>query len=219
MKIKLSLYHSQAKSMSIRYGLTIVEAVVSTAITTVLLIIVFSFIIEGTRVEDFISDQSAAVASAEDAISRMTSIVREVTDGDDGAYSIVEATPTSFAFYTDLDTDEEAELVRYYLDETNLIESITEPTGDPVEYNTMNAELTILSRYIVNQSEYDNEIFRYYNSDYPADTTNNPLSEPIDVTEITLIETSFDVNVNPTRIPDTDTVSTFIQLRNLKSNL
>lgn len=202
-----------------RQGLSLVEAIVATAITTGLLIMIFSFIIEGTRVEDFISDQSAAVASAESATSRMTSIMRELTDGDDGAYSIVEATPTTFAFYTDLDTDEEAELVRYYLDGTNLIESITQPSGDPVEYDTSAAELDILSNYIVNQSEYSNEIFTYYNSDYPADTTNNPLAEPVDVTEITLVEISFDVNVNPNRIPDTDTVSTFIQLRNLKTNL
>lgn len=219
MKIKLLPLIQRLSMNNQRSGLSLVEAVVATAITTGLLVMIFSFIIEGTRVEDFISDQSAAVASAESATSRMTSIMRELTDGDDGAYSIVEATPTTFAFYTDLDTDEEAELVRYYLDGTNLIESITEPTGDPVEYDTSTAELDILSNYIVNQSEYSNEIFTYYNSDYPADTSNNPLSEPIDVTEITLVEISFDVNVNPNRIPDTDTVSTFIQLRNLKTNL
>lgn len=219
MKIKLLPLTHQVSMTNERPGLSLVEAVVATAITTGLLVMIFSFIIEGTRVEDFISDQSAAVASAESATSRMTSIMRELTDGDDGAYSIVEATPTTFAFYTDLDTDEEAELVRYYLDDTNLIESITEPSGDPVEYDTSAAELDILSNYIVNQTEYSNEIFTYYNSDYPANATNNPLTEPIDVTEITLVEISFDVNVNPNRIPDTDTVSTFIQLRNLKTNL
>lgn len=214
MKNKQSPYLKTTKP-----GLSVVEAVVTTGIVSILVVLVFSFIIESTRIEDFISDQSAAVTSTQNAITRMTSVIREISDGDDGVYAIVEATPTEFSFYSDLDADAEAELVEYYLDGTNLIERITEPTGDPIEYDPANAEEDILSSYIVNQSEYDNDIFAYYNSDYPADVTNNPLTDPVDVTEITLVKISFDVNVNPNRIPDTDTVATFIQIRNLKTNL
>ena len=214
MKNKPSHYPYPAET-----GLSMAETLVATAIVIVITVLVFTFIIEGTRVEDFISDQSAAVTSAQNATTRMTSVLREVTDGDDGGYSIVEATGTSFTLYSDLDADAEVELIQYYLDDTNLIESIIEPAGDPISYDPATAEERVLSSYVVNQSEYTNDIFTYYNSDYPADTANNPLTEPIDPTDVTLLQVRFDVNVNPNRIPDTDTVSTFIQLRNLKTKL
>lgn len=200
-------------------GFTLIETIVATSILIVIVIVSLSFIIQGTRIEDFLSQQSAAVASAEKAITRMTSVIRETADGGNGGYAIVEATNTEFTFYSDVDADESAELVRYYLDGTNLIESIIEPSEPPIIYNDALAVERVLSSYVVNQSEYSNNIFTYYNGDYPDDVVNNPLTEPLDITDITLVQIHFDVNVNPTRIPDTDSVETFIQLRNLKTNL
>ncbi len=200
-------------------GISLVEVVVATAIMAIIVSMASALIIEGTRVQDFISQQSDAVAEANKSLTNITKYLRESADGDNGEYAIVESNGTTFSFYSDIDADNNTELISYYLNGTNLIESVIEPTGDPLTYLEENAEESILSTHVINQTVYSNNIFTYYNSDYPADTTNNPLTEPVDITEISLVQIHLDININPNRIPDTSIVETFTQIRNLKTNL
>ena len=58
-------------------------------------------------------------------------------------------------------------------------------------------------------------MFSYYNKDYPADTENNPVSTPADVSEIRLIKIFLKINIDPNRAPDNIQQETFVELRNL----
>jgi Tfp pilus assembly protein PilW len=194
-------------------GFSLVEAIVALGLSGLILGLLVSLMIESNRVQIFLSDQSTAIGTADATLSLLSQELRETTDGDDGAYALAEAGNTSFAFYSDIDADSAAEYIRYALVGTELQKTSTEPTGSPAQYLAENAVTTTVAFSIVNDSFTGNPIFSYY------DTSNVELTEPISVSDVTLIKVHLDVNVDPNQIPDTHTSETVIQLRNLNDNL
>lgn len=200
-------------------GFTLAEVVVATAIVATAISVVVTLIIEGTRVQTFLNDQATAVQTADKALLRMTTALRETSDSDDGNYALSEASGTTLIFYANVDDDSATEKISYSITATDVVEVVTQPTDPPVQYLAENATSSIIAQSIVTVSEYASAVFSYYDSNYPTDTVTNPLIEPIDLSSVTLVKIHLDVNVNPKRIPDTNTVETFVQLRNLNTNL
>lgn len=62
-------------------------------------------------------------------------------------------------------------------------------------------------------------LFYYYNGDWPGDVISNPLVPQDRLLETKMIEIRLSVDVNTSRIPDPFELSTFVHLRNLKTNL
>jgi len=184
------------------------------AVTGIVLTILYDFMRQAWQMQTFISEQSQAISEAQEGAELFTKELRESTAADTGAYSIVQAEENSLTFYSDIDADIATERVHYFLDGTNFIRGVLEPSGDPLTYSGTETE-TIISASVVNDS--DTPIFTYYDENYPSTTT--PLTYPADVTSITLAKIDLEVNVNPERVPDTFTLETFVQLRNLKDNL
>ena len=194
-------------------GFSIIEMVLTTAITAIVFIIVSDLVINGMNTQRYISEQNDAIVESRKALEVMSSELREAVSADTGGYAIESAAPQEIIFYSDVDSDTYTEKVRYFLDGTQLQRGTTEPTGDPLEYLSSNEKIETLSQYIQNGTD---PIFYFYNSEYPADTTNNPLTQPVNPTNVTMVEIHVQTNVDPNRIPDTRELDTFIQLRNLK---
>lgn len=197
----------------INNGFTIVEAVVAIGIGVILLGIIIDLMIQTNRLQIFLSDQSTAISTAEDMQSLLTKELRETTDGDDGSFALAEATALTLAFYSDIDSDSATEYIRYALVGTDLQKTTIEPIGTPAEYLAENAITTTPAFSIVNDSFTGNDLFIYF------DTNNQQLTEPITLSDVTLIKLHLDVNVDPNQIPDTHASETIIQLRNLNDNL
>lgn len=200
-------------------GFSLVEVIVTLAITALIIGVGSSLIINSTRIVNYVDEQIDAVTAARTALDPLGKIIREISNGDNGEYPIITAEDTNFIFYSDIDNDAYTEQIEYLVVDDELLQRITEPSGNPLVYNTATAVEKVIMRGVVNTSLTNNPVFRYYNSDYPTDTTTNPLATPADVTDITLVEIHLDINVNPAQLPETSSVQTFIQLRNLKSNL
>lgn len=200
-------------------GMSMVEIVIATSITSIIVMIAVNFMITSSRFQSMVVDQSAAASTAERSLKYTTAILREANDGDNGDYAFITVDPYNISFYSDVDKDEYSELVEIYLEGTTLYSKITEPTTPPVKYLPANSKTKVLATNVVNTTVYSNPVFTYYNGDYPADTVNNPLAEPIDLSAISLVQIHLDINVHPNQLPDTTTVETFIQVRNLKTNL
>lgn len=200
-------------------GLSLLEVIVATAVTVVLIGVITGTMIEATRVQDYLTEQSSATGIVKKALADMAKTLRETDDGEDGSYPIIEATDTAITFFADIDTDSEIEQVRYYLSGTQLLKDTIQPTGSPATYPSGTATTATVANNIVNQTVYSNPVFTYYNSDYPTDTTNNPLTSPVDVSAITLVEIHVDVDAAPQTSATTTAVTTSVQLRNLKTNL
>ncbi|RJR31036.1 prepilin-type N-terminal cleavage/methylation domain-containing protein [Candidatus Parcubacteria bacterium] len=197
-------------------GYTLAEVIVAISIFSVAITVVSSYIIMGYKTNRFAEEQNDAIEHARNGIETMVKEIREAGTGKNGDYPIVQALDQSFSFYSDIDLDEETEKVRYYLDDTNLKKSITEPSGFPAEYLTENETVNILSRYVRNDTL---PIFYYYNKDWPNDTVNNPLSTPASPNDVKIIRLNLEININPAIAPEPFILQSYTQVRNLKENL
>ncbi len=199
--------------MKLHRGFSLPEIVIAMAIGTVALLVMTTFMIETNRFQQFISEQSTAIATADAATTVMTRALRETTDGADGSYAIGTASTNALTFYTDIDADSSTEQVTYTLTNTQLTQTITEPTAAPAQYLSSNSTTKTVATNIVNETYTGNPIFTYYNDQ------NASLSMPVDLSAVTLIQIHLDINVDPNHIPDTHTIETYVQLRNLNDNL
>lgn len=196
-------------------GMTVLELLIVMGIFSMAVLGVVGFIIQSYKANLFADQQSEAISQARRGLDTMIKEIREASPSENGSYPIDSAQTQNLIFYSDIDSDEEIERIRYTLTETDLIKGVTEPSGFPPEY--INPEQTkILSRYVQNGSE---PIFYYYNGDYPNDTENNPLSYPVQIQHVRLIRTYLKINVDPRRAPEDFLLISNSQIRNLKDNL
>ena len=196
-------------------GFTLIEIVITTSIISLIVVGIYNFIQQSNLTQTYVSEQSSAIAEARDGIDLFAKELREASDADTGAYPIELATENEIIFYSDVDADALTERIHYYLDSSQLKKGVIEPSGYPIAYSGEEQE-SIISSYIIN--DISSPIFTYYNEDYPIDEITNPLSYPADVTSTTLVKINLEVNVTPDRIPDTITVESFVQIRNVKNN-
>jgi type II secretory pathway pseudopilin PulG len=200
-------------------GLTMMETLVTVFLFIIVIGMAAIFVIYNYRLQTFNTEQTEAIAQARRAMRQLSQELREALRSETGAYPIVasEADDFSMIFYSDIDRDEVTERVRYWLDGTTLRRETIQPTDPPVEYRERDAIESVVATSISNNPS--TPIFTFYNSDYPADLDTNPLAQPVDVTQVTLIHIFLEVNVNPQRAPKAFTIETDVQLRNLKENL
>ena len=194
-------------------GFTIIEAVITIAVGTLLVAGIVGFMIEAGRLQTFVSEQAEAIETGNEAVTLMTEALRETTDGADGSYALEAVSANSLTFYSDVDADAAAEQITYVLAGTVITQSLIEPTDAPAEYLPINQTDKTIAHNIVNGTYSGNAIFSYY------DLNNVELTEPINLVDVTLVKVHLDVNVDPNRIPDTHTIETYVQLRNLNDNL
>ena len=93
---------------------------------------------------------------------------------------------------------------------------ITVPTssGAVRTYASGDQQTQTIATHIVNSAS--DKLFLYYNQDYPADTTNNPLSVSSgDVSQIRMVKITLEMNIDPARTPNNIVAQSFAELRNL----
>ena len=194
-------------------GITLLETLITVAIFTIVVISVTTFIVQSYRADLFANEQVEAIRNAQRGVDVMVKEIRESSPAENGAYPIDTATDQTVIFYSDTDSDELIEKIRYSLEGTDLVRGVTEPSGWPATYDNPETT-TVLSRYVRNGST---PIFYYYGSSYP--TSQDPLPTPAAVEDIRLIRVHLQINVDPSRAPDSFTLISNSQLRNLKDNL
>jgi len=110
------------------------------------------------------------------------------------------------------------ERVHYFLDlDTDQLKmGVTDPdsSSTPVSYPATDDTVSVLAEHITNTNT--QELFLYYNKNYPGDTVNNPIATPADVSAIRLIQVHLWVDVNAFHEPNNINMESFVDLRNLK---
>jgi prepilin-type N-terminal cleavage/methylation domain-containing protein len=196
-----------------RPGFTLPETLVTMAVGSMVLLIVVGFMIEANRFQQFIAEQSTAITVADSATTTMAKALRETIDGANGSYALDTAEDNTVIFYSDIDADSNTEQVTYTLSGTQINQTTIEPTTAPSQYLSQNGTTKTVATNIVNGTYTHNAIFTYY------DDQNQVLPTPVDLSSVTLVRIHLDVNVDPNRVPDTHTIETYVQLRNLNDNL
>jgi prepilin-type N-terminal cleavage/methylation domain-containing protein len=202
-------------------GFTFIEIILVVGILAVVMAAVYKVSVFGYKEQLFLQEQNHAVEQAKAGIETMVKEIREAADGDDGSYPLVLAQDFELIVFSDVDVDQVTERIRYFLDGNQFKKEVVEPEGPPFVYNPDNSdtkEVFLLSSYVTNELR-TTPIFRYYNKDYPGNQDNNPLSTPADLQAVVLVEVKLLVNITPERAPSDEELSSFVQIRNLKSNL
>lgn len=197
-------------------GITLVETIVTVALSAIVMSAMYYFIIQGFKLQEFSLEQSQAISHARKGIETMIKEIRETQIADNGAYPIDTAEDFLFIYYSDIDKDNSIERVRYFLEGTHFKKGIIEPRQNPVAYFSSDEVITELSEYVNNGAT---PIFTFYNGNWPGDTINNPLSSPIDESDIRFVNVKLLINVDPNKAPSNFELESDVAIRNIKDNL
>ncbi len=188
---------------------TLIETLAVIAIFSLVIGAIFGSVAALYTIHDYTFQQSKAIDEARRGVETMVKEIREARPGDDGSYILKTAEDFQIVFYSDIDKDSNAEMVRYFVEENNLKKGVTDPAGWPIEYAPENEKVSILSNYIRNSPP----IFRYF------DGQGVELPSPSRLKDTKLMKVFLVVNVDPSRPPKDFEFETTVQIRNLKNNL
>lgn len=196
------------------FGFTFLEMVVSVGLVSLLIIGLVSMQNLIASTQEIITTSTQSYNEANIAIQVMSKELRNARTSTAGSYPLVLANDQEIVFYANVDADPEPERVRYYLASNQIKKGVIQPVG--TTYPSNNEQVSLVISYIVNNAE---PIFYYYNGDWPADTTNNPLGTPSRLTDTKLVRINVISNPDPSRPESEYQLETSAQIRNLKTNL
>lgn len=189
-------------------GLSIIEMLVTVAVSTLILIAMVSFILSLYRTNIYAVEQSFAINSARRGIERMVRDMREATYSDEGSFPIISASPYEFYFYSDVDRDNNVERIRFYIENGLLKRAQTKATGTPPVYPGSANTTSLISDHVRNVVN-GVPMFRYY------DTVGNEVTNLSHVTDIAFVVARVIVDINPNRLPNDFVLQSSASLRNL----
>ncbi|HFC11002.1 MAG TPA: type II secretion system protein [Candidatus Kaiserbacteria bacterium] len=191
-------------------GFTLIETIVTIAVSTIVFTALMFVIRYFYRTNAYVFEQTAAVESAREGVINAMSDLREASYGADGSYPVVSASDSAVTFYAeDKNNSNVIDKIHYYLDGETLYRGTTEPVGNPPTYSGQPEQVKTIATHVVSTTI---PVFRYYGANGAL------LASPIDVADITSVNTTVTVNLNPARAPDNFTLSAGATLRNLRGN-
>ena len=197
-----------------KLGFTLVETLMAIAIFAFGMqatVLVFSKTIQSKAYSLEMGKSSFVVSRS---VSDVIGYLRRVRQSDNGSYPIVSADKNDLVVYSDYDKDGITERLHIYLSAGKIYLGVRKPSITfPKTYAAGDGTTLQLAKQIVNTTS--DPMFSYYNKDYPADTINNPVSVPADVSQIRLVRIFLKINIDPNRAPDNIQQESFVELRNL----
>jgi len=194
-------------------GFTLMEVIVVTAVSTILMLVITSSIVSIYRSNGYAIAQAQEIDTARRGLQTWAQDVREMDFGANGAYPIVSASAYSISFYADIDPDAITEFIEYELSSTTLYRHVHQASGFPATYDTTNPQTFTLSESVQNELE-GIQLFRYFNN-----SGNEIINPNAQLTDIRYITIELVVNIDPIRSPGEFVLSGSATPRNLKDNL
>lgn len=197
--------------------MTVVEMLIAICIFSLLMLSSVYLLGRIYRNYGFAMEQGMAVSGAEHGMKQMIEDIRGLKQSDAGAYPIESADNFDFVFFANIDGDSATERVHYFLENGLIRRGVANPGGTPPSYPAGDETVNTIAEFVANDPE--QPVFSYFNTDYPADQTNNPLATPVSpVADTRLVKADMYVNIDPFRAPNNIRLESFVMLRNLKDN-
>ncbi len=197
-------------------GFTLIEVLITAVITVILGGGILSLIYITTQSRLVTFKNLLNIEETNSQVSLMVRDLRNIQTGENAAYPMERARDQEMIFYSDIDYDGVTEKVRYSLTGTQFVKGVIEPIGYPATYPPANEKVRVLSDNVRNGA---NPIFYYYNGDWPADTANNPLAEPVRLSDTKLMKVFLELNTKNNDADNNFILESYTQLRILKENL
>jgi prepilin-type N-terminal cleavage/methylation domain-containing protein len=199
-----------SKTQKSQQGFTLMEIVVAMGIMVIIGVL-------GTYFARDITDSTLRVNRSlltqqqlQQTLQLMVPEIRSASQSNDGSYPIVQATTSTFTFFSDIDQDGDFDRVRYFLNGTNLDKGVISPSGVPLSYPTSTETLRTLVENMV-----ASQIFTYY-GETATSTQSVPLPFPVNVLAIKTVEVTLVANQGTTSTPAFVGVKNQATIRNLR---
>ncbi|MCB9805748.1 prepilin-type N-terminal cleavage/methylation domain-containing protein [Candidatus Nomurabacteria bacterium] len=196
-------------------GFTLLESMFTLFILSLIILAVASFQTDVFRLNRVIHVGLTAQNDIRKIIRPMVDEVRSASESNLGAYPLSETATSTFSFYSDIDNDSLKEKITYFLDGSDFKKGVIKPSGNPYIYDTDDEVITEVVHDVL---AVDN-IFEYYDSSYDGTASSAPLEFPVSPSSVRLIKIELTVDADPNNPPEAITVTTQINVRNLKDNL
>lgn len=194
--------------------MTMVEMMIAVAVIGVIMVAVFAIEANLFIYTNQSQTQINNTWQVEAILKPMTKEIRAMIPSANGSYPIALAGTSSITFFDNVNKDSNIEQIRYFLSGTTLYRGQIVPTGNPPIYNPANETLKILATGV--RASTTLPIFRYYDSTYQG--TSSPLTYPINISSIRLINITVIIDSDPNRSPVPRIFSSSVSPRNLKNN-
>ncbi len=198
-----------------RAGFSLIEVLIASLIGVAFIFIISSFSGNLTSLQNFTTERLQSNQDITQTIQLMTSAIRSAGPSSVGGYPIESAGTSSFIFYSDIYHNGTFERVRYFLGTSTLQEGVTIPSGNPLAYVTSTEIITTQINDLVLTSS--TPFFSFYDYNYTG--TQSPMSYPLTIANIRLIQFAFYAEVNQSSSPTPEYFSQMINIRNLNGNL
>jgi type II secretory pathway pseudopilin PulG len=195
-------------------GMTLVETLVGLGVLIMIMVAIASFQVNVIKNNKYSNDVLLSAQDASVILKTMVKELRSSKPGNNGSYPIVQAATSSLTFFSDIDSDNLQEQVRYFLSANTLKKGVIKPTGSPLSYSGQET-FYILATSIKNTAS--TSMFEYYDNTYVS--TSTPLVQPVTTSAVRLIKISLLIDADPNRSPIPRTYISEATLRNLKDNL
>lgn len=190
-----------------RKGMTLIETIVWVAVLIFVFEALGSTLLFFYKTNRYAIEQATAVTSGQKGLEQMVKVIREGAYSSQGAFPIVSIAANDIVFYADTDSDALIERVHYYLQGTNLMRGVVEPTGNPPDYVTSEA-VTQVAEYVRNAS-LGTAVFRYY------DEIGSEITTYTNWANVRFVKVTLIVNVDANTLPNQLTLSSSAAVRNL----
>ena len=174
--------------------------------------LVSSLFTSATREGQLISDTDQARRTAKEMVNEL----RNATTSNTGAFAFSQAENQNITFYSNHNGTNVVKKIRYYIQNGSLYKATTIPAGTPLTYSSANETIEVVQRNISNGVA---PLFYYYDDSYDG-TTDNYLSQPVNLNNIKYIKINF---IIPNKAGLTDaariTITDSATIRSLKDNL
>lgn len=187
--------------------MTIIEMLVWIAVLIVVFEGIAATLLHFYDTNTYAIEQANAVTSAQRGLEAVVRTIREGAYSSEGAFPIVSIAENDFVFYADVDSDSLIERVHYYIDGTNLMRGVLDPSGNPPQYiGTETA--TVASEYVRNVAQ-GIPLFHYY------DELGNEITNYANWSSVRFVRVTLAVNVNTETLPNQLTLDSSAAIRNL----
>jgi len=198
-----------------KIGMTLIEMMVAIGIFTMGIAGFSLLFVKSWQMNGFVLEEGQDAIKASRAVDNLVIELRRASQAATGAYPVVSCAGTDLVIYVDADNDGVVERVHYFYDLAHgqLKRGVTRPSGSPASYPSGDQTITVFVDNVFNSAA--DPVFYYFNANYPGDTTNNPLSNPINPGDVRLIKVALLINMKPVTAPDNIKIESFAELRNI----
>lgn len=197
-------------------GVSLIEVLVAISIFAILMVGITALYLSSVRTKDIVYEQLLTQSEGRRAVQNFINDVRRATYSSIGAYPVQTAGTSTIIFYSDIDADTYRERIRYFVATGTLKRGVTRVSGTPLTYVTSTEVITEMAHSIVTPPT--TSVFYYYDQNYTGSATSTPLSQPVNISNVRLVEIRLIIERDPFKSPTPLYVQTKTEIRNLKSN-